>query len=593
MAKRIGAKKASRRRKCVVCLSEPAAMSQVDYCFACWPGGPVTPPPCLRCGSRRNYYTSGVCRRCHRDGNPGVESCLDCHAWGATRFFNWLCHGCRSWRREHPTIAACRVCDTTVALGEDNICRLCHKQGTMLRGDHQLIDIRGANRHGQQLFLADMFFAKHRDRRPSHSPCAPVLTDSPRSQPPPASVDQPVQLTLFNARRDLAAHGRPGLAERCEPSLATELDGLVNEHATRHGWTRKAAIETSIGVRVLAGLRDDQHALIKASDAALLQGIDITISRVLDVLAEIGLLDDDRTAAVDAWFTDKVAGLPTAMREDLSVWFVVMRDGSSTTPRRKPRAESTINVQLRFALPALHAWAALGFTQLREITRNDVLTVLPAGGNDRAGCGQALKSIFRVLKSRKLVFVDPAHRIATGWYQPQQPLPHDPALLRTALTSHDPARAMIVALIAFHGLRMAQLRGLHLTDIRDSRLALEGREVPLAEPVRVRVTAYLDDRALSWPKTLNPHLLVNSRSAWRDTQVGYRWMQLKIGDDLTAQSIREDRILDEAHASRGDTRRLSDLFGLSIKAASRYTDVVNAVDGVAPAEDRKGDTQPR
>jgi hypothetical protein len=35
--------------------------------------------------------------------------------------------------------------------------------------------------------------------------------------------------------------------------------------------------------------------------------------------------------------------------------------------------------------------------------------------------------------------------------------------------------------------------------------------------------------------------------------------------------IREDRILDEAHASAGDLRRLCDLFGLSVKAASRYT----------------------
>ena len=52
-------------------------------------------------------------------------------------------------------------------------------------------------------------------------------------------------------------------------------------------------------------------------------------------------------------------------------------------------------------------------------------------------------------------------------------------------------------------------------------------------------------------------------------------MQLKIGAELSVQAIREDRILDEAHASRGDTRRLTDLFGLSINAALRYTDTVD------------------
>jgi hypothetical protein len=41
------------------------------------------------------------------------------------------------------------------------------------------------------------------------------------------------------------------------------------------------------------------------------------------------------------------------------------------------------------------------------------------------------------------------------------------------------------------------------------------------------------------------------------------------------RAIREDRILHEANATRGDTRALTDLFGLSIKAASRYTDTVD------------------
>jgi len=40
---------------------------------------------------------------------------------------------------------------------------------------------------------------------------------------------------------------------------------------------------------------------------------------------------------------------------------------------------------------------------------------------------------------------------------------------------------------------------------------------------------------------------------------------------MPVHRIREDRILDEAHASSGDVRRLCDLFGLSIKGAERYT----------------------
>ena len=449
-------------------------MAQVAYCFTCWPGGPVIPPPCLRCGSGKDYYTSGVCRRCHRDGNPRVESCLDCHAWGATRFHRWLCHGCRSWRREHATIAACRMCSTVITLGADGICRLCRKQATHMRGPRELLDVRAANKHGQQLFLADMFYVSARDRA-RRPPTPPPATIDPAADPGPVTRPDPAQLTLFRLRRDLSTlSGREQLIDRCDPALATHIDAFVADHAARHGWTAKARADTRIGIRILCGMADDPAAPIKASDALVLRPLHFPINRILRVLDEQGLLIDDRERAVDAWFADKIADLPEQMREELGIWFLVMRDGSKTAPRRKPRAETSINAQLRNARPALRAWAGQGKQTLREITRDDVLDVLPDERNERAGCGQALRSIFIALKERKAVFGNPTTRLRTGFPEPKQPLPQDPAVLRAALASHDPARAMIVALIAYHGLRMGQLRRLQLTDIQDGRLTLDG-----------------------------------------------------------------------------------------------------------------------
>ena len=46
-------------RMCQVCGVRPPAMREIPCCFECWPGGPVTPPPCRRCGSAEDYYTSG------------------------------------------------------------------------------------------------------------------------------------------------------------------------------------------------------------------------------------------------------------------------------------------------------------------------------------------------------------------------------------------------------------------------------------------------------------------------------------------------------------------------------------------------------
>jgi hypothetical protein len=60
--------------------------------------------------------------------------------------------------------------------------------------------------------------------------------------------------------------------------------------------------------------------------------------------------------------------------------------------------------------------------------------------------------------------------------------------------------------------------------------------------------------------------------------VSRRWVWQALGPKLSAANVRQDRILDEAHATSGDVRRLADLFGLSVKAGSRYTATVDHPD---------------
>lgn len=100
-----------------------------------------------------------------------------------------------------------------------------------------------------------------------------------------------------------------------------------------------------------------------------------------------------------------------------------MLHGSTTPPRRRPCSETTIKVQLRWALPALRAWADAGHPSLREISRADVQAALPASGNPRAELGQGLRSIFGVLKGRRVIFTDPTRQIPTGYAAPKEPLP--------------------------------------------------------------------------------------------------------------------------------------------------------------------------
>jgi hypothetical protein len=127
---------------------------------------------------------------------------------------------------------------------------------------------------------------------------------------------------------------------------------------------------------------------------------------------------------------------------------------------------------------------------------------------------------------------------------------------------------VIAALVAFHALAPHQVRDLTVTDLRDGRLHVAGRGIPLADPVRVRLRAYLDYRAVRWPTTANQHLIIHYRSATHCGPVQADWLTRRLGP--SAQALREDRVLHELHAAGGDVRRLCDLFGLSIGGAERY-----------------------
>lgn len=553
----------SRPRRCGGCGIKPVADKRRRFCPDCEPGGPYTPPPCRRCGSTEDYFSAGLCARCHQYAPQQVGSCRDCHAWGVTRTHQWLCFACTTWRCRHPRIAACLVCGRELAVSERGVCRLCWRQASTDRDatkgqrPYRPLDVVGANRHGQQLFFANM----GRRRLPRHPPQRPYTAE--RTDRVPCK-----QLGLFDPQPETWA-SRRGLPEPARTDRTDALDAFVRDHAARHGWNATTTRRTRLALRVLLSRRPPGER-IRASEVIQLRQVGLPATPLLTVLAAADMLDDDRVPAIVAWFERQIAGLPSGMADELRIWFDVLRRGSTTPPRSRPRAETTIRVRVRWALPVLRAWAADGHESLREIARADIVAILPGGGSPRATTGAALRSMFRTLKARKVIFIDPTARVPTGSAERRKPLPVDAEELRAAIHSVDPARAALAALVAFHGLRPEQLRALQLTDIRDGRLRLGHGTVLLAEPVRQRVAAWLDHRARRWPNTANPHLFVTTRSANRTNPVGRRWTNYTLG--MAAKAVRVDRILDEARATGGDVRRLCDLFGLSVSAAIHYVE---------------------
>jgi hypothetical protein len=577
-----------RLKLCEVCGVRPPAMREIPCCFECWPGGLVTPPPCRRCGSTENYFMSGLCAHCHHHApgpktplweSPGklrqrkveVSSCADCDAWGVTARYSWLCAACKSQRETHGPTADCPTCGRHVPLGPDGSCRMCRKQrnhaASQLGIRIEKISFLDANAHGQQLFFAGM-------HRPAGSPRRQYKN---KTVPADMSLMRPAghrQLTLFDLPRDLRLGMWDKFRAPPDPGLEAAFAQFIREHARHHGWSKGKTATIQRAVRILLGIQDTPGAPIRRSEVMLLTRIKHSAAVTADVLAAAGMLEADQEPIVVRWVAKVTAGLPNPMRSEVAEWADVMRFGNSAPPRLKPRSELTLRSQLYFALPALRHWAT-SHDSLREINRDDVLAVLPPSGPPRACMAQGLRSIFRALKARKIIFGNPMFRIHVPAAQQQIPVEPDFIRLREALDSPDPARALIAALLAYHAVRIQHLRELKLTDFRDGKLQLGGQDILLADPVRDRLRAYLNCRSAAWPSTVNPHLFVNVRT-WAHTRpVHKNWIHEQFA--MSGQQIRLDRIFDEAIAAGGDLRVLAEMFGLSVASAAPYASVIDRV----------------
>lgn len=533
------------------CPSCPAGVCEVNRkrCYRCLhPGRPV--PACSCCGSGE-YYVSGYCRACHpRLGIP--ESCRSCLGWTSQRL-RGMCNPCYQFASRYEA-GACRGCARAVPV-RDGLCRLCLIQTGCLHGP---ADAPPGGIRWHQLFFADAI----------HRPV--TVRRQPEPAPAPRGRPQHAQLRLCDPPRDMS---RVRLRDR-EPAdlpFAAYLLSELNRLASMRGWPAWQRNRVLWIVGRLAAVHADGE-LIKASTVASAGSAGGNgAGQAIAFLAELGLLDDDRPDILGAWIDARLSAVSPGIRAEAQAWIDVLRHGG---PRTRPKAEATIRAKIGYVSEFLGD-ASARHSSLREVTSQEIARWL-TGHRDAFYQAGAIRSLFKSLASRRVIFANPARSLHTGQRMASEPVPLPEALARAIGTAADtdPALHMVVALIGIHGMYPKQARELPLeaVDLRQGRLTPGELSRPLDSYTQQATAGYLSYRRQRWPATTSPYLLVSSKTAHTGQPVTSGWLHNLLRPlPVTAQQLREDRLLEEAAHCDGDPMHLAAMFGIGPQASLRYT----------------------
>ena len=527
-----------------------------------------------------------------RDGEPPA-SCGDCLAWGV--FGGRYCPACASFRKKFPA-GRCAGCARAVAL-KRGYCRLCRKQATLEAAGRRGPAVQpfpGAVRH-HQLFLANLHHGVPAPggrrvgagSRPTPADALPA--PPPAARPGPATAWTP--LRLFDSPRDFTRFDR-STADLANP-LLVDARRRARTLGEARGWTRRVHTDVDRALVILLSHLDPGEEVRHSELAPALQPRGISIERTRQALDHLGLLDDDRPAAFDAYLDRKLAGVAPGIRRDAEDWMRTLRDGG---PRTRAHSRNTAYGYLNEIRPVLLDWSTR-FQHLREVTGDDVRAVVDsAHGSKRDHTVVVLRSLFAHCKRAGTIFRDPAARLHAGHKHYRILLPLRPeqvgAVLDAATT---PAARLAVALAGIHAARNKATRFLHLDDVDlgNRRLVLAGVARPLDDLTYQAILDWLEYRRAQWPNTANPHLIVNRQAALGLGPVSAPWLHTIVrGLPVTLEQLRVDRQLDEALTHGPDPIHLAAVFGLDAVTAIRYADAARQILESA-AEQHPADGSPR
>ena len=424
-----------------------------------------------------------------------------------TNLASGLCNACRQFRWRHPT-GTCPYCGRHLPIGTAGACRSCQAA---------LQAARALKRQQRN----------KRRTRPALNPAGRQLLDI---------------LTSYGQARGWA----PDTLRRARRSLTA----------------------------VLLTSRPDlgQPPWDTAKLRQFLNGQHLVALRVVEFLTDEGLARGDPQAVLSQWLALRLAALPAPFAIEVRTWTEALQ-GHGPRPAR-PRDATTIQGYLRILEAPLASWS-VRYGSLRQVTTGDLTAELaPFTGATRQLALAAMRSLFSTLKARRVLFTNPAAPLTGSALQPPPVLALDNALRARLLGClHEPGERLIVFLAGVHALRPSEICAVTLDAIDPAAgiLLISGRARPLDQLTAGHAGAWLRARRARWPATANPYLLINRSTAGGIKPVSRSYIQATVRRaGITAQNLRADRLLGEAHASGGDPLQLTHLFGISDPTAIRY-----------------------
>ncbi|MCC3652614.1 hypothetical protein LIX60_14290 [Streptomyces sp. S07_1.15] len=519
-------------------------------------------------------------------------SCEHCLAWANDRWK--VCIPCTDWRIKHPDPAPCSRCRRVLPLSK-SLCRFC----TLVLAETEVDLHQAALVGGDQLWFGGPFTPTMRtDYGPDGSAPSKGRYAALRRQAKAAAraarplsphLAAPGQQALFDGpARDWSRLDEAELPAMTAAAAAV-LDDFGRHHLPDRGWQREQVGSSIRVLRILMAYLGADVPIREADIRSLASlGSNHQCARVIDYLRRRDLLDEDESVNADLAGARAVAdGLPDAFARAVNTWIDVLV-GQATKPSL-PVAPATARRYVRDAVAVLKQWDADGLTDLRAITKTHVEDAITDDTDpvERRARHVALRSLFRALRRERLIFRDPARGIRLH-VSPRLPAPLPSDRLRGLLDKVPETRGrLILALVAIHALTPANLRRLQLRGLDRAsgqlRVIRPGRSdhiVFLDELTLGLATDWVIERSRLWPRTTNPHLLISRVTAASDgnpeiTKYPLQATFRRVG--ISASALRQDRILDEAHAT-ADPVHLMRLFGLAETTAVNYVATAHPAD---------------